>query len=59
MQEEIRLKYLPPAINKTEKPIAAIRMIDIWPETFIIFLNVKKYSELKEKTIKHNQKYYK
>ena len=39
-----------PAINKTEKPIAAIRMIDIWPETFIIFLNVKKYSELKEKT---------
>ena len=41
-----------PAINKTAKPIDAINIIESCPETFIIFLNVKKYSEANEKNTK-------
>ena len=41
-----------PAINKTAKPIDAINIIESCPETFIIFLKVKKYSDAKEKKTK-------
>ena len=41
-----------PAINKTAKPIEAINIIESCPDTFIIFLKVKKYSDANEKNIK-------
>ena len=41
-----------PEINRTANPIAATKVKANWPETFIIFLNVKKYSDAKEKKTK-------
>ena len=38
-----------PEINRTEKSMAVTKIIDSLTETFIISINVKKYSDEKEK----------